>query len=125
MDRGRRLLLRRLRGPGEPSHAPGRDCIRVTETPLRISCRARRARVTTLPCTQGAQAMHKAGTYRAAGLGAVLLLVISLTSFSSPAHEKPPTTLPAVEARDFSGRYLADGIGNGGRPYRAMVEIRR
>ena len=28
-------------------------------------------------------------------------------------------------SRDFSGKYLADGMSNGGKPYKAMVEITR
>src|SRR5688572_3906855 len=69
--------------------------------------------------------MNKWGTRGAAGIGAVVLLVISQASFSPAADDgKPAATAPAAP-RDFSGKYLADGIGNGGRPYRAMVEIRR
>jgi hypothetical protein len=31
----------------------------------------------------------------------------------------------AAARRDFSGKYLADGVSNGGRGYKAMVEITR
>lgn len=31
----------------------------------------------------------------------------------------------AAAPRDFSGKYLADGVSNGGRGYKAMVEITR
>jgi hypothetical protein len=36
-----------------------------------------------------------------------------------------PATAPAGEARDFSGKYLADGQGDNGGRYKAMVEITR
>ena len=31
----------------------------------------------------------------------------------------------AAKPRDFSGKYLADGVSNGGRGYKALVEITR
>jgi hypothetical protein len=37
------------------------------------------------------------------------------------AKESPAAAAP----RDFSGKYLADGVSNGGRGYKAMVEITR
>jgi hypothetical protein len=37
-----------------------------------------------------------------------------------------PTTAPAAEKdKDYSGKYLAEGVGNAGRKYKAMVEIIR
>src|SRR5687767_15509528 len=43
------------------------------------------------------------------------------------APEEAPADAPkdAEGPRDFSGKYLADGVSNGGRGYKAMVEITR
>ena len=41
----------------------------------------------------------------------------------APADESKPAE--AAEPRDFSGKFLADGVSNTGKRYRAMVEITR
>ena len=48
----------------------------------------------------------------------------ALAAAVDPQADKEP---PKDETRvkDFSGKYLAEGVGNGGRPYKAMVEIQR
>jgi hypothetical protein len=46
----------------------------------------------------------------------------------APANDSDaegPKAADAAEPRDFSGKYLADGKSNTGKPYRAMVEITR
>ena len=47
----------------------------------------------------------------------------------TPAKDAPakdaPAKDPADEAPDFSGKYLADGVSNVGKPYKALVEITR
>ena len=76
--------------------------------------------------------MNKPGTVRVVAGWAVVVAVAVLVGWASDSPAKddkpgdaPDANAPAVAAPDFSGKYLADGIGNGGRPYRAMVEIRR
>ncbi len=70
---------------------------------------------------------------RPAFLSLALLGTVALVSRAQeePTKEKPverKTPNEAAEAgdvRDFSGKYLADGVSNTGKPYKAMVEIIR
>src|SRR5688500_8643871 len=41
------------------------------------------------------------------------------------AAENAPKPAATAKPRDFSGKYLAEGSNNGGRNYKAMVEITR
>ena len=43
----------------------------------------------------------------------------------APAQGEAPAPPQDNAARDFSGKYLADGVSNTGKPYKAMVEIIR
>jgi hypothetical protein len=76
--------------------------------------------------------MNHPGSVRASTT-VVLLAGVTLIAWASMSRAKDEPEVvapakddsPAAAATDFAGKYLADGIGNGGRPYRAMVEIRR
>jgi hypothetical protein len=44
---------------------------------------------------------------------------------TAKSDDAPKADAAAPAPRDFSGKYLADGVSNGGRGYKAMVEILR
>ena len=44
---------------------------------------------------------------------------------AAPSAPKPAAAAADAKPRDFSGKYLAEGSNNGGRSYKAMVEITR
>jgi hypothetical protein len=63
---------------------------------------------------------------------AVVLAAVALVGWAGilPAvdagGDKPaPETAQAPKPRDYSGKYLAEGTSNGGRNYKAMVQISR
>src|SRR5688572_11706648 len=66
-------------------------------------------------------------TWCPTGLAAVAVLIALLSCGGGlRAGGKDATTAPAVEKeKDYSGKYLAEGVGNAGRKYKAMVEIIR
>ena len=73
--------------------------------------------------------MNHARLLRPAFLSLALLGALAL---ATGAQEDPNPATPeagkkddAGAARDFSGKSLADGMSNGGKPYKAMVEITR
>ena len=47
------------------------------------------------------------------------------TAVDAGGAKPAPETAQAPKPRDFSGKYLAEGSSNGGRNYKAMVEIAR
>ena len=74
----------------------------------------------------------KRAIVRPAFLSLALLGALALASRAQDGAAKPEAAPDeaakpedAAEAADFSGKYLADGVSNVGKPYKAMVEITR